>query len=45
MRLQLGIWDASGVEGTSSWAGGPIDWDNTPQTINATIKSVTVECD
>ncbi|KAJ3718993.1 glycosyl hydrolases family 16-domain-containing protein [Lentinula raphanica] len=44
LRLQLGIWDGSGAEGTSSWAGGPVNWDNAPQKIVATVRSVSVEC-
>ncbi|KAF7370643.1 Glycoside hydrolase family 16 protein [Mycena sanguinolenta] len=44
MRLQLGIWDASKPAGTAKWAGGPIDWDNAPDKITATFKSVAVEC-
>ncbi|KAJ7180633.1 glycoside hydrolase family 16 protein [Mycena filopes] len=44
MRLQLGIWDASGSPGTAKWARGPIDWSRAPDRITATFKSVTVEC-
>ncbi|KAJ4470461.1 concanavalin A-like lectin/glucanase [Lentinula aciculospora] len=44
LRLQLGIWDGSGAEGTSSWAGGPVNWDTAPQRIVATVRSVSVEC-
>ncbi|KAJ3801762.1 concanavalin A-like lectin/glucanase [Lentinula aff. detonsa] len=44
LRLQLGIWDGSGAEGTSTWAGGPVNWDTAPQKIVATVRSVSVEC-
>ncbi|KAJ7760520.1 glycoside hydrolase family 16 protein [Mycena metata] len=44
MRLQLGIWDASGSPGTAKWAKGPIDWSRTPDRITATFRSVRVEC-
>lgn len=44
LRLQLGIWDGSGAEGTSSWAGGPVNWDTAPQNIIAIVRSVSVEC-
>ncbi|KAJ3866971.1 glycoside hydrolase family 16 protein [Lentinula novae-zelandiae] len=44
LRLQLGIWDGSGAEGTSSWAGGPVNWDTAPQNIVAIVRSVSVEC-
>ncbi|KAI8641533.1 glycosyl hydrolases family 16-domain-containing protein [Parasitella parasitica] len=41
--IEIGLWDASTVSGTAQWARGPIDW--TPgETINATVKSVTVKC-
>ncbi|EJD07470.1 concanavalin A-like lectin/glucanase [Fomitiporia mediterranea MF3/22] len=43
-RIQLGIWDASSPEGTSEWAKGPINWDRTPSTISATVKSIRIEC-
>ncbi|KIK60486.1 glycoside hydrolase family 16 protein [Collybiopsis luxurians FD-317 M1] len=44
MRLQFGVWDGSGAKGTSSWSGGPIDWEQVYTSITATIRSVTVEC-
>ncbi|KAI5122494.1 hypothetical protein M0805_001402 [Coniferiporia weirii] len=43
-RIQLGIWDASSPEGTSEWAKGPIDWDESPSVITATIRNVQLEC-
>lgn len=44
LRIQVGIWDGSGAKGTSSWSGGPINWDTAPQDIKATLRSVRVEC-
>ncbi|CEP16946.1 hypothetical protein [Parasitella parasitica] len=41
--IEIGLWDASTVSSTAQWARGPIDW-TTGETINATVKSVTVKC-
>ncbi|GAN11318.1 glycoside hydrolase [Mucor ambiguus] len=41
--IQIGLWDSSAVSGTTQWARGPIDWVK-GETINATVKSVTVNC-
>ncbi|TFK52070.1 concanavalin A-like lectin/glucanase [Heliocybe sulcata] len=43
-RIQLGIWDASNPAGTAAWAHGPIDWKNVPRTMEATVKSIKLEC-
>lgn len=44
MRMQMGIWDASGEAGSASWAKGPIDWNSAPGDIRTLIHSVKVEC-
>ncbi|KAK0238611.1 concanavalin A-like lectin/glucanase [Armillaria nabsnona] len=44
MRMQMGIWDASGEAGSASWAKGPIDWKSAPGDIRTLIYSVKVEC-
>ncbi|KAK0457798.1 glycoside hydrolase family 16 protein [Desarmillaria tabescens] len=44
VRIQFGIWDASGEEGTSEWARGPIDWSKQHEKIPAHIHSMTLEC-
>ncbi|KAL0145045.1 glycoside hydrolase family 16 protein [Mucor lusitanicus] len=41
--VQIGLWDSSAVSSTTEWAKGPIDW-TTGETISATVKSVTVNC-
>lgn len=43
-RIQIGIWDASSPLGTCQWAKGPVNWAQAPGIMNATVKSVTVEC-
>ncbi|KAI9063834.1 glycoside hydrolase family 16 protein [Trametes sanguinea] len=43
-RLQLGIWDASSPAGTSEWARGPINWDDAPRRMSATVNSIEVKC-
>ncbi|KAK0488696.1 P-loop containing nucleoside triphosphate hydrolase protein [Armillaria novae-zelandiae] len=40
MRIQMGIWDASGKAGPASWAKGPIDWKSAPDDIKMLIHSV-----
>ncbi|KAJ6493589.1 glycoside hydrolase family 16 protein [Mycena vitilis] len=45
MRVQLGIWDASSPAGTAAWGKGPIDWEDAPNRITTTFKSIKVECD
>ncbi|KAE9406256.1 concanavalin A-like lectin/glucanase [Gymnopus androsaceus JB14] len=44
LRMQMGIWDGSGAHGTSSWSGGPIDWNSAPERIVMTLRSVTLDC-
>ncbi|KAK0189141.1 concanavalin A-like lectin/glucanase [Armillaria mellea] len=44
MRIQMGIWDASGEAGPASWAKGPIEWKTAPGDIRMFIHSVKVEC-
>ncbi|KAI8641435.1 concanavalin A-like lectin/glucanase domain-containing protein [Parasitella parasitica] len=42
-RVQFGLWDGSIESGTAEWSKGPIDW-SAPQSIQAFIKSVQIEC-
>lgn len=50
MRLQVSVWPAGRVDaapGTIQWAGGLIDWDNSPDILQtgqfyATVESVTI---
>ncbi|KAK0203025.1 glycoside hydrolase family 16 protein [Desarmillaria ectypa] len=44
LRIQFGIWDASGQKGTSEWAKGPIDWGTQHERIPAHVHSMTLEC-
>ncbi|KAL9549101.1 hypothetical protein PS6_006251 [Mucor atramentarius] len=43
-RVQFGLWDGSIESGTAEWSRGPIDW-SAPQSIQAFIKSVQIDCD
>ncbi|KAI8087267.1 concanavalin A-like lectin/glucanase domain-containing protein [Thamnidium elegans] len=44
-RVQIGLWDGSGVSGTAQWARGPIDWKaRNNKDIRAYVKDVTIEC-
>ena len=51
-RLQISIWPGgapSNAKGTIDWAGGPIDWENTPDMENpgyyfATFGEISIEC-
>ncbi|CAG8852026.1 21511_t:CDS:1, partial [Racocetra persica] len=29
--VQIGLWDASGADGTAQWSHGPIDWKKQPK--------------
>ncbi|CEP17495.1 hypothetical protein [Parasitella parasitica] len=44
-RVQIGLWDGSGVSGTAQWARGPINWGEQDGPIEAYIKNVKIECD
>ncbi|KAI8646148.1 concanavalin A-like lectin/glucanase domain-containing protein [Parasitella parasitica] len=43
-RVQIGLWDGSGVSGTAQWARGPINWGKQDGPIEAYIKNVKIEC-
>lgn len=41
-RAQFSVWDGSSV---STWAGGPIEWGSGSQGLQATLQSMTIQCD
>lgn len=45
MRVQVGIWDASGNSGSAEWAGGLVDWSKVGDTeVRAVVKGIKIEC-